>query len=63
MDSRKLMGTCMAIIAIVAVYALNAFNTIDKEVTLMAVGAITGLGGFQVYRQALLDQNGTKEKK
>ena len=61
LSSRKLAGVIAAILAIVglvlglAVIQPTVF-TEATEVVLVSIGAIAGLGGFQVYRQAVIDE-------
>lgn len=64
LSSRKLAGIVVAILAIVslvlglAVIQPSVF-TEAAEVVLVSIGAIAGLGGFQVWRQSVIDYQNT----
>ncbi len=61
LSSRKLAGVIVAIFAVVvlvlglAVIQPTVF-TEAPEVVLVSIGAIAGLGGFQVWRQGIIDK-------
>ena len=62
LSSRKLAGLIVAICGIVGLVlglAIISPQTITEssEVVLTALIAISGLGGFQVYRQAKVDEH------
>jgi len=56
--SKKLIGAIAGMIAVVAIVALTAWQVVDKDIALLAITAVTGLGGYQIARQATLDANG-----
>ena len=54
--SRKLAGAVAAMLSIVGIVIGSAVvGGVPVEVQLTAIGAISGLGGYQVWRQARVD--------
>lgn len=56
MTSRKLAGAIAAILGIVGIVVIAAYQGAELSLTLTAVGAVAGLGGYQVMRQARIDE-------
>jgi hypothetical protein len=57
MDSRKLLGAVSGMVGVVAIVALCGFRAIDEITAQLGITAVAGLGGFQIYRQALIDES------
>ena len=59
--SKKLIGAIAGMVAVTGIVALTAWQVVDKDIVMLAIIAVTGLGGYQIARQATLDANGGKE--
>lgn len=58
LTSRKLVGAIAAMLSVVGLVIGSAVvGNVSTEVLLTAIGAVTGLGGYQVQRQARIDEN------
>ncbi len=61
LTSRKLAGAVAAILAVVGITIGSAVvGGVPLEVQLTAIAAVTGLGGYNITRQAQIDMLGVK---
>lgn len=57
LSSRKLAGAMAAMLAVVGIVIGSAVvGGVPVEVELTAITAVTGLGGYQIRRQARIDE-------
>ena len=54
--SRKLVTTAVATAAIVGIVLVSPIVDADKDVIILAIGTVAGLGGYQITRQAIIDE-------
>ena len=59
LSSRKLAGAVAAMLAVVALVLVPSYAevVVDLPVQLAAIASVTGLGGFQILRQAVTDDH------
>ena len=57
LSSRKLAGAIAAMVGVVVVVLVPAYFdvVVELSVRLAAIASVTGLGGFQIMRQAEID--------
>ncbi|KKN82282.1 hypothetical protein LCGC14_0310950 [marine sediment metagenome] len=58
MLSRKLAGAIAGMVGVNTIIALTAYQGVPVEIALSGIAAVAGLGGFQVFRQARIDEAG-----
>ena len=59
LSSRKLVGAIAAMVGVVVIVLVPSFFDVGVElsVQLAAIASVTGLGGFQILRQAYNDDS------
>lgn len=58
LNSRKLAGALAAMLAVVGIVIGSAVvGGVPVEVELTAIAAVSGLGGYQIQRQARIDES------